>query len=169
MAEQRLSHLRLSSRGIAMVGKMVEQHLRPGNMRQGGVLPTNRAIYRYFRDLGDVAIDTLYLAMADYLAAKGPIFVPEEWAEHARMVTHILQGGILQGGIDQTGPGRPERLVTGHDLMQRFSLHPGPQIGVIMAQINEAQAVGEITSIEQAMALAAEILNRRDDRSMNQE
>ena len=98
-----------------MVSKMVEQHLRPTNMHQGVDLPTNRAIYRYFRDLGDVAIDTLYLAMADYLAAKGPEVLPDDWARHAKMMTHILLGGT-----DQTKPDRPARLITGHDLIQRF-------------------------------------------------
>jgi len=164
MAQGRLAHLRLSSRGIAMVSKMVEQHLRPSNMHQGVDLPTNRAIYRYFRDLGDVAIDTLYLAMADYLAARGPEIVPEDWARHARMITHILHGGI-----EQTKPDRPARLVTGHDLMQRFSLVPGPQIGVMIGQISEAQAAGEITTSEQALSLASEILDGFNDPSSNQE
>jgi poly(A) polymerase len=164
MAEGRLSHLRLSSRGIAMVSKMVEQHLRPSNMHQGLDFPSNRAIYRYYRDLGEVAIDTLYLAMADYLAAKGPEIVTADWARHARMMTHILRGGI-----EQAGPDRPARLVTGHDLIQWFSLRPGPQIGVVIERINESQASGEITTREQAMAKAAEILNGLKNQSHDQE
>ena len=91
MATSRLTELRFSARGIAMVSKMVEQHLRPGNMRQGVDWPTSRAIYRYFRDLGDVAVDTLYLALADYLAAKGPELMPDQWGEHARIIAHILE------------------------------------------------------------------------------
>jgi poly(A) polymerase len=154
MAADRLAHLRISSRGIAMVAKMVEQHLRPSNMSQDGELPTLRAIYRYFRDLGDVAVDTLYLAMADYLAAKGPEVVPENWANHARMMTYILQVGT-----QQTRPERPERLVTGHDLMQEFGLEPGPQLGVLLEKINEAQAAGEISNREEALALAKQALN----------
>ncbi len=51
VATQRLSQLRLSSRGIDMVSKMVEHHLRPYNMMQGVELPTRRAIHRYFREL----------------------------------------------------------------------------------------------------------------------
>lgn len=164
MAEKRLAHLRLSSRGIAMVSKMVEQHLRPTNMYQGVDLPTNRAIYRYFRDVGDVAIDTLYLAMADYLAAKGPEVLPDDWARHARMMTHILQGGV-----DQTKPDRPSRLITGHDLIKEFNLSPGPQIGVLIEQINEAQAAGEITSSEQALSMAAEFLKRQNNQQIIQE
>ena len=56
---------------------MIEEHLRPTNMSYNLDLPTPRAIYRYYRDLEDVAIDTLYLAMADYLAAKGPEIAPD--------------------------------------------------------------------------------------------
>jgi poly(A) polymerase len=154
MADTRLAQLRLSSKGIAMVTKMVEQHLRPTNMQHGAELPTKRAIYRYFRDLGDVAIDTLYLAMADYLAAKGPQLSPDDWGNHARMMTYILQTGA-----EQAKPGKPERLVTGHDLMQRFNLSPGPEIGLLLDKINEARAAGEISTQEEALALAAEAIN----------
>jgi poly(A) polymerase len=153
MAADRLAYLRVSSRGIAMVSKMVEQHLRPPNLRQGEELPTHRAIYRYFRDLGDVAVDTLYLAMADYLAAKGPEVVPDDWSNHARMLTYILRVGT-----EQTKPDRPQRLITGHDLMKEFGLHPGPQIGALLEQINEARAAGEITSRGEALSLAESIL-----------
>lgn len=158
MAEARLSHLRLSSRGIAMVSKMVEQHLRPANMHQDTEFPTNRAIYRYFRDLGDVAIDTVYLAMADYLAAKGPELVADDWARHARMMAHILQVGT-----DQSQPERPAQLVTGHDLMQEFNLSPGPGVGAMIEKINEAQAAGEISTREQALKLAAQSLDSQTD------
>jgi poly(A) polymerase len=154
MAATRLAQLRLSSRGAAMVSKMVEQHLRPTNMQHEAELPTKRAIYRYFRDLGDVATDTLYLSMADYLAAKGPELSPDDWANHARMMTYILQIGT-----EQVKPGKPDRLVTGHDLMERFDLKPGPQIGVLLEKINEARAAGEISTQEEALALAAEALD----------
>jgi poly(A) polymerase len=137
-----------------MVTTMVEQHLRPTNMQHEAELPTKRAIYRYFRDLGDVATDTLYLSMADYLAAKGPELSPDDWANHARMMTYILQIGT-----EQVKPGKPDRLVTGHDLMERFDLKPGPQIGVLLEKINEARAAGEISTQEEALALAAEALD----------
>ncbi len=154
MATARLGQLRLSSRGIGMVAKMVEQHLRPANMSQDGEWPTNRAIYRYFRDLGDVAIDTLYLALADYLAAKGPNLVLEQWADHARMVNHILQTGT-----QQVRPEPPARLVTGHDLMQHFGISPGSLVGALLERIEEARATGEITTREEALSLAAEAID----------
>ena len=154
MSTKRLAQLRLSSRGIALVAKMVEQHLRPANMSQDGELPTSRAIFRYFRDLGDVAVDTLYLALADYLAAKGPELVLVRWADHAKMMAHILQMGK-----SQSSPAKPARLVTGHDLMRRFSLNPGPLVGALLEKIDEAKATGEITTEEEALSLAAEAID----------
>jgi poly(A) polymerase len=153
MAAQRLANLRIGSRGVAMVSKMVEHHLRPGHMMQGVELPTQRAIYRYFRDLKDVAIDTLYLCQADYLAAKGPELDPEAWASHARMITHILQVGsqpVVSGSC--------HRLVDGNELMQHFKLGPGPVIGLMLDRVEEARAAGEIATREDALALVAQNL-----------
>ncbi len=156
MVEHRLGQLRFSARGISMVSRMVRHHLRPSGMHEKGEFPTARAIYRYFRDLGDVAVDTLFLAMADYLAAKGPEVTPEDWSRHARMMTHILQVGT-----EQTKPDRPAPLVTGHDLMAEFGLSPGPQVGSLIEIVKEAQAAGEIDTRQQALDLAAASLGGR--------
>ena len=156
MVEARLGQLRFSSRTVSMVARMVRHHLRPTGMHEKGEMPTHRAIYRFFRDLEDVAVDTLYLAMADYLAAKGPEVMPDDWARHARMAAHILQVGT-----EQTGPEKPARLVNGHDLMQELGLEPGPQIGALIEIVTEAQAAGEIDTRQQALELAAASLGGR--------
>ena len=154
MAADRLTHLRIGSRGVAMVSKMVEHHLRPAHMMQGVERPTQRAIYRYFRDLKDVAIDTLYLCQADYLAAKGPELDPDAWASHARMITHVLQMGT-----EPVVSGQTPRLVDGNELMEHFNLSPGPVIGQMLDRVEEARVAGEITTREEALALAAENLS----------
>ena len=155
MTSQRLSQLRVGSRGVALTAKMVEHHLRPAHMMQGVEFPTNRAIYRYFRDLEDAAIDTLYLCQSDYIAAKGPEINPDDWASHARMVTHILQTG-LQPAVS----GGSERLVDGKELMQHFNLGPGPVIGMMLDRVEEARSAGEIATREEALALAAGTLTK---------
>ena len=162
MAEERLRSLRLSSRGVSMVSRMVEHHLRPAGMSPAsdgdrGEWPTNRAIYRYFRDVGDVALDTLYLCLADYLGAKGPELAHPEWLNHARMISHVLDTGSQEPVCAAT-----PRLVNGHDLMSRFGLPSGPHIGTLLATIEEARAAGEIETQEQALELAAVILNNRE-------
>ena len=136
-----------------MVAKMVEHHLRPTGMRDGDDWPTNRAIHRYFRDVGDVAIDTLYLSLADYLGAKGPDLVHEEWRNHAKMVGHILHIGTSEPVSPTT-----TRLITGNDLMTHFDLQPGPEIGAVLGRVEEARSAGEIETKEQALEMAANAL-----------
>ena len=149
MATERLRQLRLSANGISMVSMMIEQHLRPSSMRQGSSYPTKRAVFRYFTSLGDLAVDTIYLALADYLAAKGPNLLPDEWAEHARMMTHILELGREQITTSST-----KRLITGRDLMEYLDIGSGPRIGYLLNVIAEARATGEINTREEALALA---------------
>lgn len=152
MAIARLTELRLSSNGISMVSKMIEAHLRPSSMRQGTEYPTKRAVFRYFRSLGDLAIDTIYLALADYLAAKGPHLMPDQWAEHARIMSHILELGTQQITTSAI-----EKLVTGRDLMENLNIESGPMIGYLLNIIEEARAAGEISNKEQALALALKV------------
>ena len=150
MVTERLTQMRFSARIVSMVARMVEHHLRPSQLRHGDEDPTPRAVHRYYRDVDDVAIDTVYLAMADYLAAKGPEIVADRWAAHARMLANLLEAGREQA------PARgPQRLLTGHDLMQHLDLMPGPQIGRLLEQVDEARAAGEISTRDEALALAA--------------
>jgi hypothetical protein len=49
-------------------------------------------------------------------------------------------------------------LVSGRDLLRDFGLQPGPQIGILLEAVREAQAVGEIGTREEAMALVSRLL-----------
>ena len=148
MAQTILRRLRLSGHGVGLVRAMVQHHLRPGQMSQKGELPTGRAIYRYFRDAGDAAIDTLYLNMADYLAARGPYLQRDEWLEYLRVIGHILREGL-----DTKAPESLPKLIDGHDIMAEFSVGPGPRIGTLLDIVQEAQSSAEIATKEEALEL----------------
>ena len=148
MVERILRRLRLSGRGVELARLMVEHHLRPSQMAQPGELPTGKAIYRYYRDLGDAAIDTLYLNLADYLAARGPRLHQREWSEYCRVVGHILQEGL-----ERKAPESLPKLISGQDIMEVFSLNPGPRVGLLLGLVREAQASGEIKTRGEALEL----------------
>jgi poly(A) polymerase len=109
-------------------------------------LPTRRAIYRYFRDIGDVGIDTLYLSLADHLATRGPDLLMANWEYHTRLVDYVLTEHVQQEKLVQ-----PVKLIDGNDLINVFGMKPGPEIGRILEQILEAQAAGELTTREEAL------------------
>lgn len=53
------------------------------------------------------------------------------------------------------------RLLTGEDLIQRFDLKEGRQIGVLLKQIEERQFSGEIRTREEAFAVVAALITER--------
>jgi poly(A) polymerase len=132
---------------------MVRHHLRPGQLSPKGELPTRRAVYRYYRDLGEAALDTLYLNLADYLAARGPDLEMEDWRSRCQAIAMVL------AAPEETAARLPLRLLEGHDLMETFHLQPGPLIGRLLEVVREAQAVGEVTTREEALALARGVLD----------
>lgn len=156
IVRERLTSLRMSRRITDLVSDMVLHHLRPSQLRDGSAMPSPRAIFRYYRDVGDAAVDTLYLAMADVLAARGPDLVPERWANYARMVAAVLETGAEQPGNRNGNP----PLINGHDLMDALNLPPGPRIGSLLARLREAEAVGEISSREEAMEMAGRLVDQ---------
>jgi len=48
----------------------------------------------------------------------------------------------------------PARFLNGEELMEALSLKPGPVVGKLLADIQEAQAAGEITNRQQAIEFA---------------
>ncbi len=52
----------------------------------------------------------------------------------------------------------PKAIITGNDLMQSLNLVPGQQIGKILAEIQLAQAEGKISTREDALKLAAQLI-----------
>ena len=156
-----LNRLRFSRSAVGHVAEMVRQHLRPRQMAEKGMMPTRRAMYRYYRNVGDVALDTLYLNTADYLAARGPMLEAGEWREHCRLIRHILDAGSSSHGEElgeslKTLP----KLVSGYDIIERFALEPGRMIGTLLEEVREAQASGDVKTKEQALELVRASIER---------
>ncbi len=147
MTSNILERLRFSNREIKLMENLVYHHLRPVQMANEE-LPSQRAIYRYFRDTGDAGIDILVLALADFLASRGPLVSMEDWEKHCRLIDYILAEHDKQ----QTKI-LPMKLIDGHDIMDTFGLAPGPLVGKLLGVVNEAHASGELSTREEALTL----------------
>jgi poly(A) polymerase len=144
-----LERLRYTAREARLAELLIAEHLRPGQLSSGHALPTRRALYRFFRDLGDAVPDLLLLNLADHAAARGAAMPDEAWAGHVASIAWMLQ----RRRQDET-LARPPRLVTGHDLMAALSLPPGPEIGRLLRAVEEQAAVGTVRTRAQALRLA---------------
>ena len=153
MTEDLLLRLRVSNRGVRTLRTIVESHLRPGQLAQKGEVPTSRALYRFFRELEDASVDTLYLSLADFLAARGPDLPMDEWQGHCARVAYALQHRAPQAVLRQA-----PRLLDGHDLTRVFSLQPGPRFRPLLEMVREAQATGTVSTRAEALALVERTL-----------
>lgn len=146
MAEAILNRLRFSNREIKIVQNLIHNHLRPAQMSNNG-LPTDRAIYRFFRDAQGNGIDILFLALADYLATKGPELNIKEWKNHNKLIKYILKVHLKHESTTTR-----IRFINGNDLINIFGLTPGPLIGHILNELDEAQAACEFYNKDGAIS-----------------
>lgn len=143
--------LRFSNREARFVSLLVEEHLRPTMLAQRGEPPSHRAIYRFLRDLGDAMPACLILSLADAAAATGPRLQRERWRGHVAYCRYVLYEASR---IDSPEQGARQRLVDGNDLISELGLEPGPALGLLLSQLDEAQAVGEIETRAEAIDYA---------------
>ncbi len=150
-----MERLRFSNREIQLVTLLIKYHLRPTQMSNEG-MPSNRAIYRYFRDTGEAGIDLLYLCLADHLAARAAALDLNQWQEHCRLTEYVLAKHFTEETL-----AAPPKIFDGNDIIRIFKLKPGPKIGELLEELREAQAAGEITTREQAVAYIRNLLSEK--------
>lgn len=155
MAAQRCQQLRLKKEEVAYVEKIVRHHMRPLLLGHGEQMPTRRAIFRFFRDTGSAGVGICLLSLADMLAIQGIQLSQQEWSHHLQVIRALLEAWWERSAELVA----PPSLVTGDDLMQRFNLLPGKQIGELLDAIRESQAEGQVKSAEEAFALVNQILS----------
>jgi putative nucleotidyltransferase with HDIG domain len=149
-----VERLRLSNREAEMVCRMVLHHLRPGFLSREPVL-TRRAVYRFFKALGDDGPACLLVWWADRMATRGTKSRLDQLDQQRARLEELLNAYFFQAEEVVT----PPRLVDGRRLMQAFRLQPGPLIGELLGAIEEAQAEGRIRTAEDALALARQTLD----------
>ncbi len=146
-----LEKLRFSVKEIRTIETEITNHMRPMQMSNEG-MPSDRAIYRYFRDTGEAGIDILFLNLADHLAARGPKLDMKGWKEHNSLVEYVIRKKEEKENIVN-----PPRIIDGYDIMKSLGLDAGPRIGELLEAVREAQASGEIEDREEALSFVKKI------------
>jgi putative nucleotidyltransferase with HDIG domain len=155
IASRLMARLRYSSRATAMVAAMIRAHLRPLQMSQSGA-PSNRAVYRYFRDAGDAGAETLLLSLADHAATAGPRLDPEQFRRHVGLVAYTLQMRDERPTVV-----KPRKLIRGDELAAELGIVAGPGLRDVLEKIAEAQAAGEVNDRDGAVEFARRLIGDR--------
>jgi putative nucleotidyltransferase with HDIG domain len=156
LAARVLRRLRFGNREVRLVQMAVRHHTRPLQLAQ---LPeiSDRAVYRFFRDARGAGVDVLLLSLGDNLALVQDGENLDQWMRICETVGLLLCSYYER--YDQII--EPEPLLNGRDLLERFDMEPGPEVGKMLRKLHEAQATGQVTTREQALQLIEGLLSGR--------
>ncbi|MEO0142869.1 MAG: HD domain-containing protein [candidate division WOR-3 bacterium] len=146
--------LKLSRSDVGILKKLVKEHMRPHLLATDNEL-TDRAIRRFFRDLGEDYFGSMMLAWADGYATAGKTRHLEE--KFLRMIQLKRQ--------DEAKP-KIERLINGYDLIA-LGLKPGPIFRIILQELLDMQLEGRIKTKEEGLKAALDIYQRLKGNSAN--
>ena len=122
------------------MARLTDRHMRPVHLAHD-YPPSRRAVYRFFRDAGNTGPDCALLSLADHMATRVAAPESESWAAARRDARLPLEAYFR----DRAERVTPAPLMNGHQLMTALGLKPGPEVGGLLDDLREAQAVGEVT------------------------
>jgi poly(A) polymerase len=148
-----LGRLRASERLAEHVAALTRHHLRLGFLVHEMPL-SRKTIYRYLRTCEPVQVDVTLLSVADRLATRGR-GSEEAIARHLELARPMLAEALAW----RRDPPRPP--LRGDELAELLAIRPGPELGRLLGELEEASFAGEIGGREEAIAFARERLGGR--------
>jgi len=153
--------LMLSNDEVDRLETIIKGHMRihflTNRLATEGKPPSRRAIYRFFRQTGAAGTDICLLSLADLRGTYEQTLPQETWAACLDVVRTMLEAWFERREEEVT----PLPLVDGNDLLRELSLQPGPFVGKLIETIREAQAAGEVSTRDEALALARRRVEER--------
>ncbi len=158
IAASRARAFAMSNDETTRLETIIRNHMRilfhTNRLVREGKPPSRRAVYRFFRDTGPAGVDVCLLTLADMRATYEQTLPQETWAAALEVVRLMLENWFEKPAESIA----PTPLVNGDDLMRELNLQPGKIIGELLEAIREAQAMGEVSTREQALDLARQKL-----------
>jgi putative nucleotidyltransferase with HDIG domain len=148
--------LRMPNRSRDLMVSIVREHLKPLVLSRPETRRTS--LIRWFRRLRDDAVPVLILGMADIMSSLGPA----SGVEYRNGVIAWIQESMHSYFSSVRQKIEAPLLVTGDDLIS-MGMEPGIELGNLLYRIRFAQDTGKITSREEALHVAREMLFKRSE------
>jgi poly(A) polymerase len=150
MAAAALRRLRASDRLCEYVADVTRHHLRLGFLVHEMPL-SRRAVYRYLKACEPVQVDVTVLSVADRVATRGA-------GSEQAISRHVELARALIGDALQWRLRPPRAPVRGDELARALGIPTGPEVGRLLAELEEAEFAGELAGPEQAFDRARQLL-----------
>jgi poly(A) polymerase len=147
--------LRTSERLSQFLQGLTRHHLRLGFLVHERPLD-RRAVYRYLKRTTPVEVEVTLLSCADRMATRG------RNAERATRAHLELARELMVAALDWRANGPPKVPVRGDELAAELGIEPGPELGRLLAKLEEAVYAGEAGTRAEAVALARRLRDNSD-------
>jgi poly(A) polymerase len=145
-----LTRLRASERLTRHVAALTRHHLRLGFLVRNAPLDRHD-VYRYLRACEGVPVDVTVLSVADRLATRGDD-AERAIGRHLELARQLLPEALAWAER------RPRPPVPGDELSAALGIAPGPQLGALLRELEEAAFAGEVRSPQEAIGYARRLL-----------
>jgi hypothetical protein len=146
MVRQVCRRLRTSERLSRFVEAVTRHHLVLGFLVHDRPLD-RRMVYRYLKRTSPVEVEVTLLSCADRLATRG------KNAERAIDAHLELARELMPAALEWRRNGPPRLPVRGDELAAEIGIEPGPELGRVLAELEEAAYAGEIAGRDDAIEL----------------
>jgi poly(A) polymerase len=151
LARDVLRRLRASQRLVDYVAVLTLHHLRLGFLVHDRPLD-RRAVWRYLRATAPYSAEVTVFTVADRRATRGR-GAEAAIAAHLELAREVLDHALAERAAAPRAP-----LVRGDELARELGVAPGPRLGELLAQLEEDRYAGVISTREEAVRRARELL-----------
>ncbi|MDY6855734.1 MAG: HD domain-containing protein [Thermodesulfobacteriota bacterium] len=137
---------KLSQRSSRIVANLTKNHMRVLNLSKSSRI-TQRAMYRFFNDLGKDGIDCLILSLADALATREYITY-----KPTLPLLDVIEE-LLKYYSNDWMQASEKPLLNGTEIMELLRIPQGEEVGRLLSLLKEAQTGGGISTKEEAKNL----------------
>jgi poly(A) polymerase len=147
MVRRLCRRLRTSERFSRFLEGLTRHHLLLGFLVHHRPLP-RRLVYRYLKRTSPVEVEVTLLSCADRIATRG------KNAERAISAHLDLARELMEEALAWREAGPPSLPLRGDELAERLGIERGPELGRLLAELEEAAFAGEASSPDEALQLA---------------
>ncbi len=168
MSERIMKDLRFSNNHIKLAYNTIAHHLRVGNLASNNNI-TDRAIFRFFRDMGDSSFYLLILCWADHSSyislsqvtsilkkiKEKPFFISPKGLPKTGIIKTLrflqVVNLLFSTYIKKTLKLKKSKLIDGKDIIKALKTKAGPHIGRILNNISMLHFEGKIKTRKDAL------------------
>ena len=130
--------------------KLVRYHLRPYQLSQPEMPITEKALFRFFRDVNEDTTMLLMLSIADSYATLGPKITKDDLEKNEKLLLFLLDEYKKYRTKEIEKASKP-KLIDGNEIMKLTGMKPSKKLGDIIKELDESIAVGEILTKDDAI------------------